>query len=144
MPSHKYRHVWKKMSKSAALPFTIFRLGSRDFPLFIKLYSCVTDRWWHTEYDENIKIVGGKHHFLTKIVFLLSKTPPKYKTQYPFTHIVNWYCCASTSVIQVLKHINQRLQVILFSLHIVILVHIQKKVATAQKKSAIDQYIFSR
>lgn len=50
----------EKMSKCAALPFTIFRLGSRDFLLFIMLYSCVTDRWWHIKYDENIKIVGGK------------------------------------------------------------------------------------
>lgn len=34
----------KKMSKSAVMPFIIFRLGSRDFLLFIKLYSWVTDR----------------------------------------------------------------------------------------------------
>lgn len=43
----------EKMSKSAALSFTIFRLGSRDFPLFIRLYSCVTYRWWQTEYDDS-------------------------------------------------------------------------------------------
>lgn len=61
----------KKMSKSAALPFTIFRLGSRDFLLFIKLYSCVTDRWWQIKYEKNIKI-GGKHPVL-KSVFIAEK-----------------------------------------------------------------------
>lgn len=36
----------RKKSEKAALSFTLFRLGSKDFSLFIKLYSCVTDRWW--------------------------------------------------------------------------------------------------
>lgn len=49
--------------------FTTFRVGSRDFLLFIKLYSCVTG-WWHIIYAKNIRIVGRKQPILTKEVYV--------------------------------------------------------------------------